>query len=95
MGVKEVAVFTLSRGTSQGTRCSLKATVVDTTASCTLMCMDFVAKLGGGVDTWTETFYYRYEDAASVTRLAILPAPCHTPTPPLVAYIFFTGLVNS
>lgn len=30
-----------------------------------------------------------------MTQVAIVPAPCHTPTPPLVASAFFTGLVSS
>lgn len=27
-------------------------------------------------------------------KVAALPTPCHTPTPPLVANAFFTGLVS-
>ena len=44
---------------------------------CALLGMAFVARVGGDIDTSMETFYYRYE-AASVTQMATLPAPCHT-----------------
>ena len=47
MGVTEEVGFTLARGTSQERRCSLRATVVDTTAFCALLCMDIVAGVGG------------------------------------------------
>ena len=54
-----------------------------------------INNIGGGIDAWIKTFYYRYEDFASVTRIATLPAPCHTPTTSLVAYAFFTGFGRS
>lgn len=52
MRVTEEVVFTLARGTPQERRCSLKATVVNTTTYCALLGMDFAAVVGGVIDTW-------------------------------------------
>ena len=54
--------------------------MVDTTAYCALLGMDFLAGVEGVVDTWVEKFSYLHEDTVGAT----LPLSCHTPTPLLV-----------
>ena len=78
MEVTKEAVFTLARGTPEERRCFLKAMVVDTTAYCSLLGMDFVAGEGEVIDTWAEIVSHRYEDTAGVTQVATLP---HHATP--------------
>lgn len=62
---------------------------------CVLLSMDFIVGVGGLVDSWGENFHYRYMDAMLATQMATLPATCHTPHLPTVAYAFFAGLVSS
>ena len=50
MGVMEEVVFTLSRSTL------FKDIAVETIAYWALLGMDFVAGVGGSIDTWTKTF---------------------------------------
>ena len=54
MGVTKEVNFTLARGTPLERRKYSKATVVDTTAYCALLGMDFVARVGGVIDTCDE-----------------------------------------
>ena len=91
MGVTHLLTFTLNRGFDEKS-CKILAAVVDTDAYCVLLSMPFIA---GVVDTLGENFYYRYKDAQGTTQLTTLPAPCHSPTPPVVAYAFFAGLISS
>ena len=74
-GVIEEVVFTPARGTPQERRCSLKATVVDTTAYFVLLGMVFDAGVREVIDTWAKTFSNRYEDAAGMTELGTMLAP--------------------
>ena len=50
MGVIEEVVFTLSQGTLHEKRCSLKATMVDTTIYSAVLGTDFVAEVEGAIN---------------------------------------------
>ena len=69
--------------------------VVDTNAYCTLLGTKFITVTCGGYDSYTEKFKYRYPSADGVMHSFELSAPCHSVTPPLVAYAFAVGLIDA
>ena len=66
MGMTYFLTFPLNHGKVDEKRCSITVAVVDTNAYCVLLSMEFIAGVGGMVDSWGENFHYRFEDAAGV-----------------------------
>ena len=87
--------FTLGRGTCNLCVVELHATVVDTTAYDVIMGMEFITAMMGAYDAYTERFTYRWSDGGNGLQSNSIFAPCHTSTPPVVAYACFTGLINN
>ena len=73
----------------------LTALVLDTNAYCALLGTEFITTTCGGYDSYTEKFKYRYPAADGVLHSFELSAPCHSATPPLVAYAFAVGLIDA
>ena len=87
--------FTLGRGADHVSVVELDATVVDTTAYDVILGMEFVAAVMGAYDAYTEQFMYRWHDGDGKLQSYSVPAPCHTYSPPLMAYACFSGLISS
>lgn len=85
--------FILSMGTAQELQVTLTALVVDTNAYCALLGTEFITATNGGYDSYTEKFKYRYLAAVGILHSFELSAPCHSVTPPLVAYAFSVGQI--
>lgn len=49
--------------------------------------MDFMRAVGGGYDSYTAMFKYKYRGPDNSIQSCLLFAPCHTTDPPVVAYI--------
>ena len=49
----------------------------------------------GAYDTWTELFKYRWLGQDGAIHSHEISAPCHSPTPPLVAYAYFGGFISN
>ena len=92
---KEKLKFTLGRGTDKLCVVELHATVVDTTAYDVILGMEFVTAVKGAYDAYTERFTYRWDDGEGGLQSHAISAPYHTPTPPVVAYACFGGLICS
>ena len=73
----------------------LHATVVDTKSYDVILGMEFVTAVMGAYDAYTEKFTYRWGDGESGLQSHAISAPCHTSTPPVVAYACFGGLICS
>ena len=73
----------------------LHATVVDTTAYDMILGKEFVTIVKGAYDAYTEKFTHRWSDGESGLQSHAISAPCHTATPPVVAYACFEGLLSS
>ena len=73
----------------------LTALVVDTNAYCALLGTEFITTTCGGYDSYTEKFKYRYPAEDRVLHSFELSAPCHSATPPLVAYAFAVGIIDA
>ena len=91
---KTKVMFTLARGTIHQCKAALHVTVVDTSAYDALLGMEFITAMGGAYDTWTELFKYRWLAADGTTHSHELSAPCHSKTPPIIAYACFGGLIH-
>ena len=87
--------LTLGRGTYHLCVVKLEATVVDTTTYDVILGMEFVAAGMGAYDAYTELFTYRWHDADGQLQVYSVSAPCHTSSPPLMAYACFSGLISS
>lgn len=87
--------FILSRGTPREHRVSLLVTMVDNTAWCALLGMEFIANVGGCYATYTEMFRYRRVGPDGHTQSFEISAPCHLSSSPLIAYAFFSGLMTN
>ena len=57
--------------------------------------MEFVAAVKGAYDAYTEQFMYRWHDGDGHLQSYSVFAPCHTSSPPLMAYTCFSGLISS
>ena len=57
--------------------------------------MEFVRAFNGVYDAYTELFSYRWHDANNKMLTHSISAPCHTSSPPVVAYACFEGLYSS
>ena len=86
--------FTLGRGTEWMHMVEVNATVVDTTAYDVILGMEFVTAMKGDYDSYTELFTYRCEDGSGGLLSHSITAPCHTMTPPVMAYACFAGLIG-
>ena len=73
----------------------LDATVVDTTACDVIVGMEFVAAVMGAYDAYTEQVLYRWHDDQGQMQSYSISAPCHTSSPPLMAYACFSGLISN
>ena len=91
---KAKVMFTLSRGTANECKAAINATIVDTSAYDAVLGMEFITAMGGAYDTWTELFKYRWLGADGAIHSHEISAPCHTKTPPIIAYACFGGLIN-
>ena len=87
--------FTLGRGTDKLCVVELHATVVDTTTYDVILGMEFVTAVKGAYDAYTKKFTYQWGDGESGLRSHAISAPCHTSTPPVVAYACFKDLLSS
>ena len=87
--------LTLGRGTNHLCVVELDATVVDTTAYDVILGMEFVVAVMGAYDAYTELFTYRWHDADGQLQAYSISAPCHTSSPPLMAYACFRGLISN
>ena len=74
---------------------TLSALVVDTNAYYALLGAAFITTTCGGYDSYTEKFKYRYLAADGVIHSFEQSTPCHSATPPLVAYLFAVGLIDA
>ena len=83
---KSKVMFTLARGTEQECKAAIYVTIVDTSAYDALLGMEFITAMGGAYDTWTELFKYRWLGADGAIHNHELSAPCHTKTPPMMAW---------
>ena len=92
--VKKKLQFTLGRSTEHVLMVELEVTIVDTTAYDILLGMDFITAVKGAYDAYTEKFSYRWEGADGHLHSHSISAPCHSPTPPLMAYACFGGLIS-
>ena len=72
----------------------LHVTVVDTTAYDVLLGTEFMAAVRGAYDIYTEMFTYRWNGINGRLRQHTVSAPCHSPSPPLIAYACFSGLLS-
>ena len=86
--------FYLRRGTPHAISVKLHASVVDTSAYDVLLGTEFMAAVRGAYDSYTEMFTYRWNGLDGRLRQHAVPAPCHSPTPPLIAYACFGGLLS-
>ena len=48
----------------------------------------------GAYDIYTEMFTYRWYGINGRLRQHTVSAPCHSPSPPLIAYACFSGLLS-
>ena len=69
--------------------------MVDTTAYDMLLGMEFMRAFNGVYDSYTELFSYRWRAANGNMRSHSISAPCHTNSPPVVAYACFAVLNSS
>ena len=86
--------FYLGRGTSHALSVHLHVTVVDTTAYDVILGTWFMAAVRGAYDSYTEMFITRWNGIDGRLRQHTVPAPCHSPSPPLIAYACFIGLLS-
>ena len=86
--------FNLGRGTPHALSVKILVSVVDTTAYDMLLGTEFMAAVRGAYDSYTEMFTYRWNGVDGRLQQYAVPAPCHSPTPPLIAYACFGGLLN-
>ena len=91
---KKKLKFHLGRGTEFHQVLELEATVVDTKAYDVLLGVEFFKAAKGVYDAYTEKFSYRWEGADGQLLSHNLSAPCHSSTPPLVAYACFGGVIS-
>ena len=86
--------FTLGRGTNHALSVLLHVTVVDTTAYDVLLGIEFMTAVRGAYDSYTEMFTYRWTGIDRRLKQHAVSAPCHSPSPPLIAYAYFGGLLS-
>ena len=95
MGVTySTVVFHLGRGTNHALRVHLHVTVVDTTAYDVLLGTEFMTTVRGAYNSYTEMFSYQWSGLDGRLKQHTVSTPCHSPSPPLIAYACFGGLLS-